>query len=278
VINLAGFKAYDVRGRIPDEFNADLVYQIGRAYAAFVRPKKVAVGRDIRLTSEEFAQALIRGLTDSGVDVTDIGLCGTEGVYFATFHYKLDGGLMITASHNPPDYNGLKLVREQSKPIGADTGLKDIAALISSGSLPAPPAKKGSVQKFDISADYVKHLLGYVNLGALCKLKVVVDAGNGGAGLSVDMLAPHLPFEFIKVRHDPDGHFPQGVPNPMLEENRGPCLEALKKSGAEVGIAWDGDYDRCFFYDSKGAFIEGYYIVGLLAESFLGSPGTPSTP
>jgi phosphomannomutase/phosphomannomutase/phosphoglucomutase len=269
VINLAGFKAYDVRGRIPDEINPDLIYQIGRAYAAYIKPKNVCVGRDIRLTSEEFAQALMRGLTDAGVDVFDIGLCGTEGTYFATFHYKLDGGLMITASHNPPDYNGLKLVREQSRPIGSDTGLKDIAAMISGGKLPPVAAKKGTITKRDTSQDYVGHLLGYVNRKALRKLKVVVDAGNGGAGLAVDKLEPHLPFEFIKVRHEPNGKFPQGVPNPMLEENRGPTLEALRKSGADVGIAWDGDYDRCFFYDSKGSFIEGYYIVGLLAESFL---------
>jgi phosphomannomutase len=269
VINLSAFKAYDVRGRIPDEINADLIYQTARAYAAFLKPRKICVGHDIRLTSREFAEAAMRGLTDSGVDVLDIGLCGTEGTYFATFHYKLDGGLMVTASHNPPDYNGLKLVREQSKPIGADTGLKDIAAMVAGGKLPPPAAAKGKVQKLDTSADYVQHLLSYVNLKALRKLKVVVDAGNGGAGLTVDKLEPHLPFEFIKVRHKPDGHFPQGVPNPMLEGNRGPSLEALRKSGADVGIAWDGDYDRCFFYDSKGAFIEGYYLVGLLAESFL---------
>ena len=268
-LNLSAFKAYDIRGRIPEEINADLIYKIGRAFAAFVKPKKVAVGRDIRLTSEEFAQALIRGLTDAGVDVLDIGLCGTEGVYFATFHYKLDGGVMITASHNPPDYNGLKLVREQSKPIGSDSGLKEIAAMISAGNFPPPAAAKGKVEKFDSSKDYVDHLLSYVNRKVLRKLKVVVDAGNGGAGLAIDKLEPHLPFEFIKVRHEPNGHFPQGVPNPMLEENRGPTLEALKKSGADVGIAWDGDYDRCFFYDSKGTFIEGYYIVGLLAEAFL---------
>ena len=267
--NLAAFKAYDIRGRIPDEINPELVYQIGRAYAAFVMPKRVAVGRDIRLTSEEFAQSLIRGLTDSGVDVLDIGLCGTEGVYFATFAWRLDGGIMVTASHNPPDYNGLKLVREQSKPIGTDTGLKDIAAIINGGKLPPPAAVKGRVDKLDTSAKYLEHLLGYVNRKVLRKLKVVVDAGNGGAGLTVDKLAPHLPFEFIKVRHQPDGHFPQGVPNPMLEENRGPTLAALRSSGADVGIAWDGDYDRCFFYDSRGAFVEGYYIVGLLAESFL---------
>jgi phosphomannomutase/phosphomannomutase/phosphoglucomutase len=269
VINLSAFKAYDIRGRIPDELNPELVYQIGRAFAAYVKPKQAVVGRDIRLTSDEFAKELIRGITDAGVDVIDIGLCGTEGVYFAVFNGKFDGGIMVTASHNPPDYNGLKLVREQSKPIGSDSGLKDIAAMISSGKLPPPAAAKGKVTHVDTSKEYVDHLLGYVNRKVLRKLKVVVDAGNGGAGLTLDKLEPHLPFEFIKVRHNPDGTFPQGVPNPMLEENRGPTLEALKKSGADVGIAWDGDYDRCFFYDSKGSFIEGYYIVGLLAESFL---------
>jgi phosphomannomutase len=269
VINLSAFKAYDIRGRIPDELNHDLVYQVGRAFAAFIKPKQVAVGRDIRLTSAEFSKELIRGITDAGVDVIDIGLCGTEGVYFATFHWKLDGGVMVTASHNPPDYNGLKVVREQSKPIGSDSGLKDIAAMIAGGKLPPPVAAKGKVTHLDTSQEYVDHLLGYVNRKALRKLKVVVDAGNGGAGLTIDKLEPHLPFEFIKVRHNPDGTFPQGVPNPMLEENRGPTLEALRKSGADVGIAWDGDYDRCFFYDSKGVFIEGYYLVGLLAESFL---------
>jgi phosphomannomutase len=267
--NLSAFKAYDIRGRIPDEINSELVYQVGRAYAAFIKPKRVCVGRDIRLTSEEFAQALIRGLTDSGVDVLDIGLCGTEGVYFATFNWKLDGGIMITASHNPLDYNGLKLVREKAKPVGSDTGLKEIAALIASGKLPPPAAAKGKVTQLETSKEYVDHLLGYVNRKSLRKLKVMVDAGNGGAGLSVDKLEPHLPFEFIKVRHEPNGKFPHGVPNPMLEENRGPALEAMRRSGADVGIAWDGDYDRCFFYDSKGAFIEGYYIVGLLAEAFL---------
>jgi len=268
-MNLSAFKAYDIRGRIPDELNEDLVYQVGRAYAGFVKPKRVAVGRDIRPTSEAFARELIRGLTDAGVDVVDIGLCGTEGVYFATFFYGLDGGIMVTASHNPPDYNGLKLVREKSMPIGSSTGLKDIAAMIRDGKLPPPAAKRGSVEHRDTSPDYVAHLLSYVDRKSLRKLKVVVDAGNGGAGLTIDKLEPHLPFEFIKVRHAPDGTFPQGVPNPMLEENRGPTLEALRKSGADLAIAWDGDYDRCFFYDAQGTFIEGYYIVGLLAESFL---------
>jgi phosphomannomutase len=266
---LTAFKAYDVRGRIPDEINEQLAYDIGRAYVGFVKPKRVAVGRDIRLSSAELATALKAGLTDSGCDVLDIGLCGTEGVYFATFAEKLDGGIMVTASHNPPDYNGLKFVREQSRPISADTGLKDMAAMIESGSLPQKAAQPGTVRELDTSAKYVEHLLSYVDRSKLKPLKVVVNAGNGGAGLFVDKLEPHLPFDFVKVHHHPDGHFPNGVPNPMLEENRQPTIDAIRRSGAHVGLAWDGDFDRCFFFDEHGTFIEGYYLVGLLAEVFL---------
>ena len=268
-MNLNSFKAYDVRGRIPDEINDDLAYKIGQAYAAFVKPRSVAVGRDIRLSSAQLLQALTRGLLDSGVDVVDIGLCGTEGVYFATAAERFDGGIMVTASHNPPDYNGMKFVREGSRPISADTGLKDMAAMIREGRLPAPAAKPGTRRTLDTSAKYVDHLLGYVDRSRLRKLKVVVDAGNGGAGLFVDKLEPHLPFEFVKVRHDPDGTFPNGVPNPMLEENRKPTIDAIRRSGADVGLAWDGDFDRCFFFDETGRFIEGYYLVGLLALAAL---------
>ena len=268
-MNLNSFKAYDVRGRIPDEINDELAYKIGQAYAAFVKPRSVAVGRDIRLSSAQLLQALTRGLLDSGVDVVDIGLCGTEGVYFATAAERFDGGIMVTASHNPPDYNGMKFVREGSRPISADTGLKDMAAMIREGRLPAPAAKPGTRRTLDTSAKYVDHLLGYVDRSRLRKLKVVVDAGNGGAGLFVDKLEPHLPFEFVKVRHDPDGTFPNGVPNPMLEENRKPTIDAIRRSGADVGLAWDGDFDRCFFFDETGRFIEGYYLVGLLAQTAL---------
>jgi phosphomannomutase len=266
---LTCFKAYDIRGRIPGELNEDLAYRIGQSYAAFVQPKRVAVGRDIRATSATLSVALKRGLNDSGVDVADIGLCGTEGVYFATFAEALDGGIMVTASHNPPDYNGMKFVREQSKPISADTGLKDMQALIEEARLPAPAARKGVSSALDINAKYIEHLLGYVKGAKLRKLKVVVNAGNGGAGLIVDQLEPHLPFEFIKVHHQPDGSFPNGVPNPMLEENRASTVEALRRSGADIGLAWDGDFDRCFFFDEHGGFVEGYYLVGLLAEAFL---------
>jgi phosphomannomutase/phosphomannomutase/phosphoglucomutase len=263
------FKAYDVRGRIPDELNDTLAYQIGQAYSALVKPKKVAVGRDIRQSSTELQAALIGGLTDSGVEVADIGLCGTEGVYFATFAENFDGGIMVTASHNPPDYNGMKFVREQSRPISADTGLLIMQRLIEEHELPPKAANPAPVRALDTSRSYIKHLLGYVQVPKLKPLKVVVNAGNGGAGLIVDQLEPLLPFEFIKINHAADGSFPNGVPNPMLEQNRGVTTEAIQRSGADLGLAWDGDYDRCFFFDEHGGFIEGYYLVGLLAETFL---------
>ena len=266
---LDSFKAYDVRGRIPDEINESLAYDIGRAYAAFVQPRQVAVGYDIRRSSPELAAALKRGLRDLGVDVLDIGLWCTEGAYFATFAEKLDGGIMVTASHNPPDYNGMKFVREEARPISGDTGLKDMRALIESGRLPAKGVKAGTERALDIRGKYLGHLLGYVDVSKLCKLRVVVNAGNGGAGLIVDALEPHLPFEFVKVNHAPDGSFPNGVPNPMLEENRAATADVVRRTGADVGLAWDGDYDRCFFFDEAGQFIEGYYLVGLLAETFL---------
>ncbi len=266
---LSCFKAYDIRGRIPGELNEDLAYRIGQAYAGFVNPRRVAVGRDIRATSASLSAALMRGLTDSGCEVADIGLCGTEGVYFATFDQGLDGGIMVTASHNPPDYNGMKFVREQSRPISADTGLKDMQAMIEEGRLPPRARQPGLVQPLDIAGRYLDHLLGYVRGARLRRLKVVVNAGNGGAGLVIDALEPHLPFEFVKVHHQPDGSFPNGVPNPMLEANRASTIEAIRRSGADVGLAWDGDFDRCFFFDEHGGFIEGYYLVGLLAEAFL---------
>ena len=262
------FKAYDVRGRIPEELNPESAYAIGRAYAEWLKPKRVAVGRDIRLSSAELAEALTRGLIDSGVDVVDIGLCGTEGVYFATFSQGLDGGIMVTASHNPPDYNGMKFVREKSKPISGDTGLQEIRKLAEAGRFSAV-AGKGAVIPLDIAPSYREHLLSYVDRAVLKPLTIVSNPGNGGAGLVVDLLEPHLPFRFVKVHHEPDGTFPHGVPNPMLEENRAVTAEAVLREKADIGIAFDGDFDRCFFFDGQGTFIEGYYIVGLLASVFL---------
>src|SRR5579864_8765230 len=272
--NLDAFKAYDIRGRIPDEIDESLAYDVARAYVSFVKPRRVAVGYDIRLSSPKLAAAVRRGLMDTGVDALDIGLVGTEGSYFATFAEKLDGGAMVTASHNPPDYNGMKFVREEARPISADTGLLDMRRLIETGKLPGKAARPGSEQPLDVRPRYLEHLLGYVDVARLRRLKVVVNPGNGGAGLIVDALEPHLPFEFIKVNNEPDGHFPNGVPNPMLEENQAATADVIRRTGADVGLAWDGDYDRCFFFDEHGQFIEGYYLVGLLAEAFLqGEPG-----
>ncbi len=267
------FKAYDLRGRIPDELNEDVAYRVARGYAQFLSPKRIVVGRDIRLSSAALTDAVCRGLTDSGVDVYDIGVCGTEGVYFATFDGGYDGGIMITASHNPPDYNGMKFVREQSKPISADNGLKEIRGFAERGEFPAP-ANVGVRRATDTNQAYVDHLVSYVDLKKLKPLKIVVNAGNGGAGLVIDRLESRLPFKFIKVNHEPDGTFPNGIPNPMLEENRASTIAAIRVNKADFGVAWDGDFDRCFLFDEKGGFIEGYYIVGLLASVLLrGQPG-----
>ena len=266
--NLTCFKAYDVRGRIPDELNEDIAYRIGRAYAQFLKPKEVVVGYDIRLTSFDISRALIKGLTEGGANVQDIGQCGTEEVYFATSHLKVDGGIIVTASHNPKDYNGMKFVREDSKPISGDTGLKEIQAL-AEGNRFEDCAFTGTVTKTEVQPAYIKHLLTYVNIENLKPLKIVCTAGNGGAGDVIDAIENSLPFKWEKIHHNPDGNFPNGVPNPLLEENRPVTIEAIESIQADLGIAWDGDFDRCFFFDELGNFIEGYYIVGLLAEAFL---------
>lgn len=265
---LSCFKAYDVRGRVPDDLNDDLAYRIGRAYAAHVEPRRVVVGRDIRETSPALTRALASGLRDGGANVYDIGLCGTEEIYFATFHEQMDGGIMITASHNPPDYNGMKFVREAAKPISGDSGLKDIERLAEENRF-AGRDRSGDLALLNPAGDYIVHLLSYVDVPALRPLKIVVNAGNGGAGKVIDLLEKHLPFEFVKIHHEPDNSFPHGVPNPLLPENRPPTIEAIRESGAQLGVAWDGDYDRCFLFDETGAFVEGYYIVGLLASALL---------
>src|SRR5687768_11507006 len=222
---ITGFKAYDYRGRIPGELNAQVAYRIGRAYAEFLKPQRVVVGRDIRLSSAQLCEALTKGLLDSGVDVYDIGLCGTEGVYFATFAEKMDGGVMVTASHNPPDYNGMKFVREQSRPISGDTGLKEIQKIAEAGEY-SKPTRQGQRFEIDTREKYITHLLSYLDVARLKQLKIVVNAGNGGAGAIIDLLEAHLPFEFIKVHHEPDGTFPNGVPNPMIEENRKSTIQS----------------------------------------------------
>lgn len=267
-MQISCFKAYDVRGRVPDELNDEVVYRIGRAFVDFLGAKRVVVGHDIRLTSPALTDALVEGLTDAGADVVHIGECGTEEVYFSTFELGVDGGVCITASHNPMDYNGMKLVREDSKPISSDTGLLDIRRLAEAGDFKHAD-RKGSVERRDMRPAYIEHLLQYVDLKGVKPLKVVVNAGNGGAGAVVDGLEPHLPLQFVKVNHEPDGSFPNGIPNPILVENQSVTSEAVRRAGADFGIAWDGDFDRCFFFDERGDFVDGYYVVGLLAEAFL---------
>ena len=272
---LTCFKAYDIRGRVPDELNEDIAERIGRAFASVVQPQRVVVGHDIRLTSVAIKTALTNGLLAAGVDVDDIGLCGTEEIYHATFSGGYQGGIAVTASHNPKDFNGMKFVREGSQPISGDTGLLDIKAQAEAGDF-SDAATPGTRSEVSYAEDYKAHLLSYVDTGALKPLKVVVNAGNGGAGRVVDLLEDSLPFEFIKVHHEPNGEFPNGVPNPLLEENRAPTIDAIKQHGADLGLAWDGDFDRCFLFDENGRFIEGYYVVGFLASAFLAKhpPGT----
>ena len=271
-IKITCFKAYDLRGKVPEELNEDIAYRVGRAFAQFLTretpgKKKFALGHDIRLTSPAISAAVARGMMDAGADVYDIGLCGTEEIYFATFHKGFDGGIAVTASHNPKNYNGMKFVREGSKPISGDTGLVDIRRIAEEGAFVDAP--KGSYHQIDTSEAYVRHLLGYVDVKKLKPLKIVAHAGNGGAGRVIDLLEKHLPFQFIKVQHEADGNFPNGVPNPLEEHNRAPSIEAIKKHKADLGVAWDGDFDRCFFFDENASFIEGYYVVGLLSEAFL---------
>ena len=271
--SLSCFKAYDIRGKVPDDLSPELAFRIGRAYAAELRPKRVVVGRDVRDSSEALVDALALGLQQGGCEVHDIGLCGTEEVYFATFHFEMDGGIMVTASHNPIGYNGMKLVRAGAQPISGDTGLKSIEARAAEDSTPLPDIRPTLVP-LEHRAAYIQHLLGYLNTDTLRPLKIVTNAGNGGAGVVIDALAPFLPFEFIKVHHEPDPTFPNGIPNPLLPENRAATAEAVKAHGADFGVAWDGDFDRCFLFDENARFIEGYYIVGLLAKALLiKSPG-----
>jgi len=307
-LNLSCFKAYDIRGKVPAELNEDLACRIGRAFADEIQPGTVIIGYDVRPESPMLAAALMRGLKDGGADVIDIGLCGTEEVYFQTFHREaqgVGGGIMVTASHNPKGYNGMKLVREGARPISGDTGLfairdrtaslpPHVADLLPSlpnaavlppspasgrgaggegecgaGERVSPPKQHGTITTDTNKSAYIQHLLGYVDHATLKPLKIVADPGNGVAGPTIHLLAKHLPFEFVFINDQPDGDFPNGVPNPLLPEMRGITARAVIEHGADFGIAWDGDFDRCFLFDNTGRFIEGYYLVGLLAEVML---------
>ncbi len=270
---LTCFKAYDIRGQLGTELNADIVYRIGRAFGQFLKPKNIVVGGDVRLTSKELKSAVTNGLLDSGVNVIDLGEVGTEEVYFATSFLKADGGIEVTASHNPMDYNGLKLVRAGSRPISADTGLADIKRLAEENNFPGI-TQRGTYKQQSVLGEYVEHLLSYIDLTKLKPMKLVINSGNGAAGHVIDAIeaqfkANHVPVEIVKVHNNPDGTFPHGIPNPILHENRQDTIDAVLAHKADMGIAFDGDFDRCFLFDEKGQFIEGYYIVGLLSQAFL---------
>lgn len=272
-MTLTCFKAYDIRGKLGDELNEDVAYRIGRACAQYLNAARVVVGGDVRPTSESLKLALANGLMDGGADVLDIGMTGTEEVYFAAFHLDVDGGIEVTASHNPMDYNGMKLVARGAVPISGDTGLKAIQALAEADQFSAV-ATRGKLVQCSILDPFVDHLLSYIDPVAIKPLKLVVNAGNGAAGHVIDALEvrfkqQNIPVEFVKIHHQPDGSFPNGIPNPLLPENRAATSEAVRVHQADMGIAWDGDFDRCFLFDECGEFVEGYYIVGLLAAAFL---------
>ena len=267
------FKAYDIRGRLPDQLNEDIAWRIGRAYTQFLHPQRVVIGHDVRTSSQSLSDALARGLIEGGADVLDIGLCGTEEIYHATFSQRTDGGIMVTASHNPIDYNGMKLVREESKPISGDTGLEKIQKLAEAGEFDLVEST-GEITAVSFRESYIEHLLSYISPVELKPLRVVVNGGNGCAAPVIDLLEKYLPLELIKICHQPDGTFPNGIPNPLLPENRGLTRDAVLEHQADLGVAWDGDFDRCFLFDERGNFIEGYYIVGLLAQALLANnPG-----
>ncbi len=273
---LTCFKAYDIRGELGTELNEDIAYRIGRAYGEFIRPKTIVVGGDVRLTSESLKLALANGLRDAGTDVLDIGMSGTEEIYFATFHLGIDGGIEVTASHNPMNYNGMKLVREGARPVSGDTGLRDVQRLAEANDFaPVEESKRGSYKQISVLDAYVDHLMGYIDLSNFTKpMKLVINSGNGAAGHIIDEIEKRFkqanaPVTFIKVHHEGDGNFPNGIPNPLLPECRKDTSDAVREHQADMGIAFDGDFDRCFLFDENAEFIEGYYIVGLLAEAFL---------
>lgn len=268
----ACFKAYDIRGRVPDELNPRLAYDIGRAYAAVFPVKKVVVGHDIRLSGKELTEALTAGLIDMGVDIVELGLCGTEEIYHAAFSLEdqgVDGGIVVTASHNPADYNGMKIVVRGARPVSGDSGLFQMADLIAADRLPVLSQRKGRISRISGKERYIDHLQGYVRIDELRPLTIVVNSGNGCAGPIIDLLEEKLPFRFVRLHHTPDGTFPNGVPNPLLPDKREETAQMVRRHGADMGLAWDGDFDRCFFFDEQGNFIEGYYLVGLLAQELL---------
>ncbi len=267
---LTCFKAYDVRGRVGVDLDEDVASRIGLAVAEVLRPDAVVVGHDPRQTSARFADALARGLASGGAEVLDLGLCGTEEVYFATAHVGAGAGVMVTASHNPIDYNGMKLVGPGSRPL-TDVEFQAIREAADFAGQANGPVRKTPL---DLRPAYAQRVCGFVDGANLRPFRMLANSGNGASGPTLDVILAELerrgsPVEAIRKHHSPDGTFPNGIPNPLLPENRGATADAVVSSGAEMGVAWDGDFDRCFFFDGEGRFVDGEYVVALLAESVL---------
>ena len=266
------FKAYDVRGRIPSELNQEIAFKIGAGVASHFSTKSVVVGYDVRPSSLDILDALARGIASHDSEVISIGLCGTEEIYFATNHLNTDAGVMITASHNPADYNGLKIVGSGAMPVSIDSGLGDIKSIAESVAYNANI--KPDIKNADVRDSYLDEILSFIDVDNIKPMTIVVNSGNGCAGPVVDALESRLPITFIKIQNEPDGSFPNGIPNPLLIENREVTSQAVIEHKADLGIAWDGDFDRCFFFDASGSFIENYYLIGLLSEELLlSNPG-----
>jgi phosphomannomutase len=268
-INPAIFKAYDVRGLYPSEVNEEAARAIGRGFVSYLQARRIAVSRDMRLSSPSVAGAFIEGAREQGADVVDYGLMGTDMLYFAVARDGHDGGAQITASHNPKEYNGIKMVRREAFPLSGDAGIGDIRDLITTGRLPAPADTPGSVSQMHVMDDYVNHVLSFIDPSIVKPFNVVLDAGNGIAGMIAPKLFERLPCRVTALCFEVDGTFPNHEANPLIEENRRDIVERVKQDKADIGIAWDGDADRCFFIDGTGEFIAGDFVTALLAEAFL---------
>jgi phosphomannomutase len=273
-MSLTCFKAYDIRGRLGIDLDEAIAARIGRGFARALEARRVVLARDCRASSKALARAVADALMAEGAEVLDLGLCGTEEMYFATSHFDADGGIEVTASHNPMDYNGMKMVRAGSAPLDTETGLSDIRARAEAGDF-GPASTDGKVRPAEgARAAYVAQVLSLIDLAVLKPMRILVNAGNGTAGPTFDAIAAELkargaPLEFLRMNHEPDSSFPNGIPNPLLPENQPPTSDALRAAKADFGVAWDGDFDRCFFFDDQGAFVPGEYVVGLLAAAFL---------
>jgi len=268
-INSSIFKAYDVRGLYPSEINEEAARQIGRGFVAYLKAKRIAVSRDMRLSSPSVAAAFIEGAREQGADVVDYGMMATDMMYFAVARDGHDGGAQITASHNPGQYNGIKLVRKEAFPLSGEAGLGDIRDMITGGTLPSPAARAGGLSTMEVMDDYITHVLSFIDESIIKPFNVVLDAGSGMAGVVAPRLFDTLPCRTTRLCFEVDGTFPNHEANPLIEENRRDIVERVIGDKADIGIAWDGDADRCFFIDGTGEFIAGDFVTALLSEAFL---------